>query len=354
VTLVDATALTAEIPPTSAPRALGKWEVPVPDLDGADSVKPGHLVLVDPPAPSEEEEEVPDARLKAIVLEEVPAEKPQLLVLYCTGGTEEVALSRCSRVLPPRPASQTVDKSLKFVGRAEALLGTAFTNPRALARAAQPNDQGVRVVQGASVELPKFEEVPPPAPAALPDIEEVRYEPLPPDYVCGMMRTLGRASQRLNASDRVLAQNIAAAVLGEIMQSRTVFTGHFAERYAPRIGQDERPHHRLCGPALALLESLAEIGVLKAAEKPLRFKNGALDESGIQLAYTAWDPCVPALAVALRLLQLRESRCVYYVPEAEGTSNPSEPASRPETPEFPDAFPDAPSDALAEVLPDSE
>merc|ERR1719482_295548 len=120
------------------------------------------------------------------------------------------------------------------------------------------------------------------------------------------------------------------------MQSRSVLTGHFAERYAPRIGFDLRPNHKVCGPALALLEQLAELGVLKTAEKPLRSRGAPSTPPGdepqkpeTQLAYTAWDPCVPALAVALRLLQLRESRCKHYVPEVAGESD-----SRPTTPEL--------------------
>jgi len=61
-----------------------------------------------------------------------------------------------------------------------------------------------------------------------------------------------------------------------------------------------------------------------------------------QLAYTAWDPCVPALAVALRLLQLRESRCKFYVPEG------GDEASRPATPEVdPAAAADAPGGPAA-------
>ena len=91
------------------------------------------------------------------------------------------------------------------------------------------------------------------------------------------------------------------------------------ERYAPRIGFDLRPNHKVCGPALALLEQLPELGVLKTAEKPLRSRGAPSTPPGdepqkpeTQLAYTAWDPCVPALAVALRLLQLRESRCKFY------------------------------------------
>merc|ERR1719420_1159793 len=118
------------------------------------------------------------------------------------------------------------------------------------------------------------------------------------------------------------------------MQSRTVFTGHFAERHAPPLGLDLRPNHKICGPALALLKQLAALGVLKTAEKPLRCK---CCEGEGQTAYTAWDPCVPALAVALRLLQLRESRCVYYVPEAADAG------------EAPD---EAPSEELAEALAD--
>merc|ERR1719379_232335 len=179
--------------------------------------------------------------------------------------------------------------------------------------------------------------VPPAAPdepLTLPSIEEVKFEPLPPDYVVSMMRTLGDASRALSADDRVMAQRIAASVLSEIMQSRTVFTGHFAERHAPPLGFNRRPNHKICGPALALLKQLAALGVLKTAEKPLRCK---CCEEDSQTAYTAWDPCVPALAVALRLLQLRESRCKFYVPEG------GDEASRPATPE---ADPPAAADAL--------
>jgi len=104
------------------------------------------------------------------------------------------------------------------------------------------------------------------------------------------------------------------------MQSRTVFTGHFAERYAPRLGRTLLPNQKVCGPALALLEKLADHGVLRKAEKPMRCKCENCVEITSQTAYTAWDPCVPSIAVALRLLQLRESRCVYYVPDAEDPS----------------------------------
>merc|ERR1719235_2396767 len=96
--LLDATALTTSDVPLDRTK-VEKWEVPVPDLDAADSVKPGHLVTV---APEEAIEEEPR---NAIVLEDVAVEadvERQVLVLYSAGGTEEVLVSRCARVMPPK------------------------------------------------------------------------------------------------------------------------------------------------------------------------------------------------------------------------------------------------------------
>jgi len=327
VTLVDATELTTTDSPIRE-KKIEKWEIPVPDIDAPDSVRPGHLVTV---GPTDEEDDDVDAPKSAIVLEEIPVEEEkQVLVLYTTGGTEEVVVTRCARVMPPAPP-KVASKSVPSAEQRDAILNAAFSDQRALARAAVENRQtGEKVVPASAAAVSKAPE----ETLVLPDIEDVKYEPLPTDYVVSMMRRLGHASRALSADDRVLAQRIAASVLAEIMQSRSVLTGNFAERYAPRIGFDLRPNHKVCGPALALLEQLAELGVLKTAEKPLRSRGAPSTPPGdepqkpeTQLAYTAWDPCVPALAVALRLLQLRESRCKFYVPEG------GDEASRPATPE---------------------
>lgn len=338
VTLVDATSITTTDVPLDRTK-VERWEIPVPDLDAADSVKPGHYVSVAQLSEGDEDDPLASGTRNAIVLEDVDVEadlERQVVVLYSSGGTEEVLVSRCTRVIPPAPP-RVQSKTVGTAGQVQDLLNAAFMDQRSLARAAVQNRDGSKVVPALAPVAPAD----PDEPVIAPSIEEVKFEPLPPDYVVSMMRTLGDASRSLSAEDRVKAQRIAASVLSEIMGSRTVFTGHFAQNYAPPLGFHRLPNHRICGPALALLKQLAALGVLKTAEKPLRCK---CCEEEVQTAYTAWDPCVPALAVALRLLQLRESRCVHYVPEG-GDSRPATPEVL-EAAEGPAAWPAAPEDGL--------
>merc|ERR1719395_224398 len=141
-------------------------------------------------------------------------------------------------------AAESASKSVPSGEQRDAILNAAFSDQRALARAAVENRQtGEKVVPASSAEVSKAPE----ETLVLPDIEDVKYEPLPPDYVVSMMRRLGHASRALSADDRVLAQRIAASVLAEIMQSRTVFTGHFAQKYAPPLGFHRVPNHKIYG-----------------------------------------------------------------------------------------------------------
>ena len=61
--------------------------------------------------------------------------------------------------------------------------------------------------------------------------------------------------------------------------------------------------------------------MLTKTEKPLRGKDlkeakkRKADEVGF--SYTAWDPNVPMIVVAIRLLILKESKCAFYVKEED-------------------------------------
>ena len=68
-------------------------------------------------------------------------------------------------------------------------------------------------------------------------------------------------------------------------------------------------NHRACAPALALLQELAKLRVLKVAERTSTSTCNQCAEAAvvataaIPLAYTARDPTDPALGAVLRLLQ---------------------------------------------------
>ena len=94
------------------------------------------------------------------------------------------------------------------------------------------------------------------------------------------------------------------------MNYHTVLTSHFADRYAPSPPSSEMPpNHRACAPALALLQELAKLRVLKVAERTCTCTCNQCAEAelvataAIPLAYTARDPTDPALGAVLRLLQ---------------------------------------------------
>ena len=90
------------------------WEVPVPDLDPAPAMGPGHLVEVEQPADELDDEIGHVTKKEAIVLEapekgEDPEkdEDPQFLVVYTEehgGGQERVSKKLCKRVVHDAPA----------------------------------------------------------------------------------------------------------------------------------------------------------------------------------------------------------------------------------------------------------
>ena len=144
-----------------------------------------------------------------------------------------------------------------------------------------------------------------------------------------MLRTLGRSMKRLSKDDREMAQRIAAFALMELKEFKAVFVDpYFAERYAPPLGDMQLPNDAPCEPLKALLDQLASLNVLIETEKLLRGKKlekGKVRDEGkaraekeVGFSYTAWDPNVPMIAVAIRLLMLKESKCAFYVKEEEG------------------------------------
>jgi hypothetical protein len=344
VTLVDATALASSFvpPPLPAPVAETGPARPaldaVQDLDAPDAVLPGHVVRVLEKIDDDDADAAPGVFRNlptpmqclpvAIVLHEVGDAAPrrpearEVSVMYKSGKQEAVLASRCRREPGPgipaanrRPTSAPAQYGK--VSRTEAakktcaLLGAALLDPRSLAMAAQrTSDGGVVVpptapVPASDIDLPlslgeKDDE------AEIPFLRPNAY----PDLILHVMRAMSRASSELAAEDRKPSQQAIQAVVLELMNYHTVLTSHFADRYAPSPPSSEMPpNHRACAPALALLQELAKLRVLKVAERTSTCTCNQCAEAAvvataaIPLAYTARDPTDPALGAVLRLLQ---------------------------------------------------
>jgi hypothetical protein len=320
--------------------------------DDEGDVQPGHLVTVRAPAGAV----VPTTAREALVLEVVADDEmaastlgeagahaahaaegtaessggsSAVLVMYTAfGGTERVCASRCRRIRTAAaeapsaapamrssaaPAMRSSDESTL------ALVDAAFTDPAGLARAATLNAHGVTVVPATTpvpaVDPSKLRAV---RGLAASSIDALEYAPVGRGLVLSLITTLGRAAQTLDAPGRAVAQRIVYAVLGEVAAGRTVLSGHFLQRYAPdatsrarrtsgsTVAHDEaraKFEDAVCAPALRLLERLTALGVLTANERAFGCSRAQCACSAkYQQAFTAWDPNMPSIAAAARLV----------------------------------------------------
>mmetsp|Transcript_72825 Transcript_72825/g.199836 ORF Transcript_72825/g.199836 Transcript_72825/m.199836 type:complete len:549 (-) Transcript_72825:327-1973(-) len=355
ITLVDATPLSSRDGGAGELEAACSRAVAI---DGGEGVQPGQLVLVHQPAGAV----VPTAAREAVVLdvEDAAGEGDaggaqtamgaprgtgrSLVVLYVdrsgSGVEHGVSETRCQQIVPhpsaayaQAPSAATSASSRPSAEATLALVDAALNDPRSLAHAAKVNGTGCKVV-------PASTPVPPVEPERLravcslaaEAIEPLSYGPLPQNLVIKLMVTLGRAARTLDAADRAVAQRIASAAVAEITAGRTVLSGHFYEHFGGAAAPAPQPHsssaprdafqfrrrassttaadeaaakreEALCAPALALLERLTELGVVKANERSFGCSRPQCACSAkLQQAFTAWDPNMPSLAAAQQLV----------------------------------------------------
>ena len=116
-----------------------------------------------------------------------------------------------------------------------------------------------------------------------------------------------RRASSTTAADEAAAKN--EEVLAQLLLTRTSFFSRTAaSSHDPAASQQScnpaaHTLQAVCAPSIALLERLTALGVLKANERAFGCSRAQCACSAkLQQAFTAWDPNLPSLAAALRLV----------------------------------------------------